>query len=92
MGSNWDGVREVEKLIHNFGVESLEEGLGHVDLGVTQSEIGLLDLLFEPVEVLLVEVLLVKEKILGKKPKNVLGNSLKRYFCSNQNAINPSTL
>jgi len=92
MGSNWDGVREVEKLIHSFGEESLEEGCGHVNLVATETKMGLPDSLSEPVEVLLVEVLLVKGKIPGKKPKSVLGNSFKRYFCSSRNADNPSTL
>jgi len=90
MDSNWNGVREIEKLIHSFRV-GVEEGLDYVDHTVTQTKIGL-DLLSKLVELLLVEVLAIKGNISKKKPKFVLGNSLKRYFYSTCNANNPSTL
>jgi len=57
----------------------VEEGLDHVDLAITQIEMGL-DLLLELLELLPLKLLIVKEKIPGKKPKFVLGNSLKKYF------------
>ncbi|KAG0574823.1 hypothetical protein KC19_VG294800 [Ceratodon purpureus] len=90
MDLNWNRVREVEKFIQSFEVEE-EEGIGHVDRIVAQTENGL-DLLSGSVEILPVEVLTVKGKVPGKKPKFVPGNSLKRYFCSSRNVENGGSL